>query len=815
MKRFSLLALGVALLGACGGQLQLPDLGGSREQVSLQLQPDGFAPVLRVNGLAQPAELWYRVGDIAERASSAKTVLRGFCPGENRVEAWVRRGERELARQTFALSVPVAGALNLQVPAQVEVVDEDALEIVLAQVADFGCAPTLEADAPGVTLGTPQLVSRENVHVFRLPLTFEQGRSDATLRLRVTQGAASAEATVSLSRPATPGPDPVPAPTVRVRLVGEERVSLPQGSTLKFPAEVSATDGVSTELVYSTNAPSVATVNSNGEIRAVAPGEAVLEAAAKADAAQKVRLLLTVTPPPSFALNPSSDALTLTAGQSQTITVGLTPSGGYSGSATLTTQASSGLSVGPISGQVSASEPMTLTVRGDAVGSHDLALLATDSAASPPLTANATIRVTVVAPTAPPTDAPPVIQSVNLSGISVIERSPQPVEVHATDDRGIASVQLWVAGKLVQHLALQGNRYRADWNLSSLPNGPVSVQIRVTDTAGQVSTWERTVSVQLASGGLREVGRFDLPSPPTSNVVLSESGDLAFVGTGGGLVSVALANGAMQTLALPSGTVRSLLLHGGTLYAVTGDDRLLRIATSSLSIVSEHLLPARATSALAAGPVGVYVGTESGVVRADLPGALPHARGQRVSSLAVGERIYAVHANPAGSTLSELVPSGTALNITRTVPAQNLLWVRRTESGRIYGSGSGFGPLWQILPDLSLEATEIGTFEGRVSTVSDIQGVTVAADRDGGVVSAGIRHKVGGRVEYGMWHKGDRLYVGDGAGNLTVFEVQGSSLRQLERRSGLGNLHGDLTGDPDGRVVYLSVAGRLLVYFPQ
>lgn len=821
MKRIPLLALGAALLSACGGQLQLPnlpELGGNREQVALKLQHNGFSPVLQVTGLTQPAELWYRIGDLEEQASSTEAVLRGFCPGDNSVQGWVRRGERELARETFALSVPLQGAISLQAPAQAEVVGEDALEIPFDQAAEFGCAPRLQATAPGVTVGEPQLVTRDGKRLFRVPLVFQAGHNSATLQLRVVQGGASAQATVSLSRPAaTPGPVPVPAPTVRVRLVGEERVSLPQGTTLRFPAEVSTTGGASPALVYTSSTPAVATVTADGEIRALTAGETVLEATAQADPSQKVRLTVIVTPPPSFGLNLSSTSMALTTGQSQTVTVGLSPQAGYSGTALLTVQAPAGVTVSPASGEVSASKPLTLTVRGDTAGTHELRLLATDSKVTPPLTAGATVTVTVTAPAAPapPADAPPTIHSVNLAGIAAVERSPQPVEVHATDDRGIASVQLWVAGQKVQDLSLQGDRYRADWNLSGIPNGPAQVQVRVTDSAGQVSVWERTVNVQLTAGGLREVGRFQLSAPPTSNLVVSEAGDLAFVGTGSGLTAITLASGEMRTLLLPGGTARSLLMHGGTLYVVTGDDQVLRIAPASLSIVGADNLPARATSALAAGPAGVYVGTETGVVRADLPGTLPHARGQRVTSLAVGERVYAVTANPAGSTLSEVAAAGNSLSIVRSVSAQNLAWVRRTESGRMYGSGSGFGPLWLITPELSLSVIELGTFDARVSTVSDVQGVTVVADREGTVATAGARQKVGGRVEYSMWHRGDRLYVGDGSGNLTVFEVREGSLKQLERRSGLGNLYGDLTGDREGRVVFLSVSGRVIVYAPQ
>lgn len=544
MKRL-LLSLTALALTACG---DFKEMTGEAPGITLDAaQP--FAPALVTTGLS--GQLTYTLrGKTVTVPAAPRIPLQGFCPGIEPVSA-----QADGVNASFTLNVPLTGAVTFTPAAPVSPGAE--VRIPFRTAADF-------TDCPVSVTTTSGAAQVENGTIV---ITGAAASGTVTL----TVGGAVATAPFTVSVPTTP---PVTGPAITLTLREGGATMLP-GQTLTVPVEVQAREGVSRALRFESDNQVAATVSPEGLITARAPGQATVTVSSIAEPTVRVFFRVTVNEARGFSLEALPGSFTVAQGASSSMVVTLRARGGYTGSARLLAQATPGLSVSFSSPTLSPDTPVTVTVRGDAVGTHALTLLATDSSASPAITAEARAVVTVIAPAPTPTPTPP-------PNPTPTPPPPAPAPTPPPTTPGVGGLNLLRTLDLGAPassgaVAFEGNVYVGSGfavqkfgsggeRRGSLPSGnavPRSLFVKggrlyAATAEPQVMVFNLATDAVLGGGGL--------PGRPTGEIV--EGLGALWVGTEGGLVRIA-ENGA--TTVVETGRIEAVAaLNGGVYFVKAG-----------------------------------------------------------------------------------------------------------------------------------------------------------------------------------------------------------------------------------------------------
>lgn len=521
VKRF-LFVMPALLLVSCG---DFKEVAGTAPTVAAT---GGTAPVLSVRNVPGAVTYSYAGRAFSRTVASGDIALEGWCPGPNTVNVGFAGGSRSVG---FTGEGTVALAQGVQAA-------NGTVRVPVSMSADF----------------TPCLTATSTSGVARIEggaVVVTGATSDGTVTVRA--GSATATSAFTVAPPVTG-----PAITVAVR---EGSGTVTVGQTLNIAVDVTARAGVSRELRFESDNQSVATVSPDGTVTGRSAGQATVTVSALADPTARAFFRVTVTEARGFTIEALPGSFTVQQGGSANMIVTLRATGGYTGSPRLLAGSTPGLSVSFSAPVLTPGAPVTVTVRGDAAGTHALTLFATDGS----VTAEARAVVTVIAPggTVPPpgstpTPTPPA-PTPGVGGLRLL----QTIDLDAPVSSGVVAHggNLYVGGAGsgfgVQKLGPNGER------LAFLPSGGgVPRSLFVQGGRLYAATAEPALYVYDLAGD-RQVGSGALPGRPTSEIVAW--GGALWVGTEGGLVRIG-ADGA--TTVAHTGAVASAAANSAGVYFV-------------------------------------------------------------------------------------------------------------------------------------------------------------------------------------------------------------------------------------------------------
>jgi uncharacterized protein YjdB len=314
------------------------------------------------------------------------------------------------------------------------------------------------------------------------------------------------------------------------------------GEAVQLTADVSAVNGASTAVTWSTSNAAIATVSSSGQVQGVAVGSATITATSTFDATKSGTAAVTVNPRPavnSVAITPA--APTVVVGQSVALTATVSVVGGASTAVTWTS-----------SNPAVASVSVNGSVTGVSVGS---ATITATSVADPGK--SATVPVVVNAP-------PPSVVSVAVTPANPSVLVGDGVQLSAT---------VTVVG---------GAAASVTWSTSNAaiatvsPSGQVTGVAAGTATITATSTFDATKSgsVSLTVNPRPAVLSVTIPNPPAALIAGTTAQLTAAVSVVGGAstaVQWASSNAAVATVS-PGGLVTAVAAGNATITATSVAD---------------------------------------------------------------------------------------------------------------------------------------------------------------------------------------------------------------------------------------------------